>query len=111
MYESTGDLRIRAFTAGGAIPVSGAIVRLWGADEENRDFIRSTITDRDGGGFFTDVPAPSVEYSLTPDPAERPFATYDLEVVAKGYATQKISGVSVFSGIESYQPLNLIPIT
>lgn len=109
MYESNGTLRVRTFTAGGALPIPDAIVRIFGADEENRSFARSTVTDRDGVGIFNNVPAPSVEYSLSPNPEERPFSTYSLEVNAEGYATQFIRDVTVFSGIESYQPINLIP--
>lgn len=109
MYDSKGTLRVRAFTAGGALPVSGALIRLWGADEENRDTVRSLITDRDGVGIFVDLPTPNIKYSMTPDPAERPYALYRLEVLSEGYADRVIEEVQVFSGIESYQPLNLIP--
>ena len=111
MYDSNGSLRVRAFTAGGALPVSGALVRLWGIDEENRGTIRSLITDRDGVGIFTDLPAPNIKYSMTPRPAERPYSLYKLVVLADGYTSQTIEEVQIFSAVESYQPLNLIPKT
>ena len=111
MYESNGTLRVRTFTAGGALPISDAVVRIIGADEDNARFARSLVTDRDGVGVFKNIPAPRIEYSLSPDTSELPFATYELEVFADGYARQKISDVTVFSGIESFQPINLIPQT
>lgn len=110
MYDSKGTLRVRAFTAGGALPVEGALVRLWGADEENLETIHSLITDRDGVGMFTELPTPNISYSMTPRPAERPYSEYRLEVIADGYAPLTIDTVQVFSGIESYQPLSLVPI-
>ena len=111
MYDSKGTLRIRAFTAGGALPIEGANVKLTGSDEETSDFVRSLITDMDGVAIFNELPAPNVKYSLSPEPTERPWANYALEVFAEGYEYQIIDDVKVFSGIESYQPLNLIPTT
>lgn len=109
MYDSNGSLRVRAFTAGGALPVSNVLIRLWGIDEENRETVRSLITDRDGVGVFSDLPTPNIKYSMTPTPAERPYALYRLEAVADGYAPRAVEELQVFSGIESFQPLNLIP--
>lgn len=111
MYDSKGSLRVRAFTAGGALPISGALVRLWGIDEENGDTVRSLITDRDGVGIFSNLPTQNIKYSMTPRPAERPYSLYKLEVIADGYDSQTIDEVQIFSGVESYQPLNLIPET
>ena len=111
MYDSVGYLRVRSFTAGGAIPIEGAVIRLHGADEENYELFRSVITDRDGVGFFKELPTPNVSFSLSPRPQESPYALYDLEITAEGYDPQIIKGVQVFPGIESYQPINLIPKT
>ena len=36
MPNSSGTLRVRAYTAGGALPVEGAVVRVMGAGEDNR---------------------------------------------------------------------------
>ena len=111
MYDSKGYLRVRSFTAGGAIPIKGAIVRLRGGDEENHELFRSVVTDRDGVGYFEELPTPNVSYSLSPRPKEAPYALYDLEITAEGYDSKTIQGVQVFPGIESYQPINLIPKT
>ena len=111
MYDSMGTLRVRAFTAGGALPIEGALVELRGGDEENVDIIRSVITDKDGVGIFRDLPAPNIKYSLDPKPTQRPWSNYSLDVFAEGYGQKHIDEVKVFSGIESYQPLNLLPAT
>ena len=109
MLNSNGRLRIRAYTAGGALPISGATVRIKGAEEDNRLVAYTLVTDRDGLTQEITLPAPSVEYSLSPDPAEQPYAVYDLEITAPGYYTKRISGLTVFSGVNSIQLINMIP--
>lgn len=109
MPNSSGTLVIRAFTAGGALPVEGAIVRIQGTDENNRLKSYSLITDRDGITKAVVLPAPSVDYSLTPNAPEQPFSLYDVEISAPGYLSKRINGLSIFSGINSIQPINMIP--
>ena len=109
MYNSSGRLTVRAYTAGGALPVEGAVVRITGATEENRLVAYSLITDRDGVTEMTELPAPGISYSLSPAPAEMPYALYDIEISAPGYYSERLNGVSIFSGISSVQPINMIP--
>lgn len=109
MLTSEGKIRIRAYTAGGALPIEGATVRIMGAEEDNRLVSYSLITDRDGLTESVSLPAPDVNFSLSPSPNEKPYALYDIEITAPGYYSKKINGLSVFSGIESVQLINMIP--
>jgi hypothetical protein len=109
MLESSGGLRIRAYTAGGALPVKGATVRITGADEDNSSVSYSLLTDRDGQTESIILPAPSANYSLAPNPAEFPYSTYDIVITAPGYITKRIRGLTVFSGVNSVQLINMIP--
>ena len=111
MLDSQGKLRVRAYTAGGALPVEDAVVRIKGAEEDNRFVSYSLLTDRDGITSAVSLPAPSLSYSLAPSPAEAPFALYDVEIIADGYYSKRINGVSVFSGVESVQLANMIPVS
>ena len=45
MLNSYGQLEIRATKANGALPVKDAIVRIKGAEEENRFIVYSVLTD------------------------------------------------------------------
>lgn len=108
-FDDFGTLRVRATSASGAIPISGAIIHIMGADEENRDFVRSLITDNDGITPKIDLPTPKKSYSLSPDEEETPYALYDVEAVADGYYTKRIISVAIFSGINAILPLNMIP--
>ena len=109
MLNSSGSLRVRAYTASEALPVEGAVVRVMGATEDNRLVSFSSITDRDGLSDLMTLPAPDLGYSLSPDPAEMPYSLYDLEISAEGYFTKRIKGMTVFSGINSIQLVNMIP--
>ena len=107
-FDDFGTLRVRATSASGALPISGAIIHIIGADEENRDFVKSLITDKDGITPKIDLPTPKRSYSLTPEEEETPYAIYDVEAVADGYYTKRIVGVAIFSGINAILPLNMI---
>ncbi len=109
MLDSSGTMTIRAYTAGGALPVEGAIVRIMGAMEENRLISYSAPTDRDGLTKKVSLPAPPIALTLTPDPKELPYSLYDVEISAPGFFTKRINGLSVFSGIDSLQLINMIP--
>ena len=109
MPTSSGKLRVRAYTAGGALPVAGANVVVRGSSEGNSQVVFSSVTDIDGLSDEFTLPAPSLEYSLLPNPAELPYSLYDLVVSKDGYFTKRITGLSVFSGINSVQLISMIP--
>ena len=109
MPNSSGTLRVRTYTAGGALPVADAVVRVIGASEDVRLVSYSSLTDRDGLSDLFTLPTPDVGYSMSPNPAEQPYSLYDIEVTADGYFTTRINGVSLFSGINSIQLVNMTP--
>ena len=111
MLNSEGKLRIRANTAGGALPIKGAHVKIFGAEESNKDVIFSLLTDVDGITEAVTLPAPDKSFSQKPYPSEAPYAIYNVEITADGYYTQRINGLPIFAGIESYQIVNMIPGT
>ena len=109
MLDSEGKLRIRTYTAGGALPVKNALVKIRGAEEENRLIAFTLVTDNDGLTTEVTLPAPNAEYSLSPNPTELPYSIYDVEISAPGYFTKRISGMTVFPGVNSIQLVNMIP--
>lgn len=110
-YTGSGTLTVRAYTAGGALPVENTVVRISGVDESNRFVEFSVLTDADGITRIIDLPSPDVSYSLSPGSSEIPYAVYDVEVSHDGYYTKTIKNVAIFSGINSNQPVNMIPIS
>ena len=109
-FDETGSLKVRAYTAGGALPLKNTRIHITGAGEENRFFEEDLTTDEDGLSARIILPAPSRIYSLAPGAAEIPYSTYDIQISAPGYYTKNIYGVAVFSGVDSLQPVAMIPI-
>ena len=109
-YTGKGYLRIKTSSADGALPISGAVVRIFGTDEENYGVEYMQITDVDGlTGVFT-LPAPKLAYSLSSDPAESPYATYCAEVRKNGYEDIDVEALQIFDTIAGVLPLNMVII-
>lgn len=108
--SSEGVLCIRISTAGGAVPLRDINVRIRGAEEENAEVDYSLLSDASGALPDLTLPAPAAVYSQESMPAEAPFAAYDLEVYGRDYAALRLRNVPVFSGIRSWQGIELIPL-
>ncbi len=108
-YDSEGYIQISAFTAGGALPVPNISIRITGSEEENIDVDYSLITGRDGTTDVISLPAPAIFYSLSPNPAEQPYARYTIEAYGTGYYPKRLEDVTIFSGVKSILPLEMIP--
>lgn len=110
-YNDTGTITVKAYTAGGALPVAKTVVRISGADDENKFVEYSLLTDADGITPKITLPAPNKSESLSPGAKEFPYALYDIQVTADGYYQKRINNVALFSGIDTFQPVNMIPIS
>ena len=69
-FDESGTLVVRAFTAGGALPLEGTRIKITGALEENRFYETNLITDVDGLTAKVVLPAPNRSYSLAPGAPE-----------------------------------------
>lgn len=108
--SGSGFLRVIVQTAGGALPVEGASVDIYGSDRENGNtgLLYSLQTGIDGLTPPVALPAPPRAESLTPG-TPTPFARYNVEVHKEGYNRVTNLGVPVFDGIVSSQPVLLLP--
>ena len=109
-YTDTGTLIIRTYTAGGAVPVGETVIRISGSDEENRFVEYTLMTDVDGMTPRITLPSPNKSYSLSPGATQNPYAQYNLVISRDGYYTKRINNVALFSGIDTFMPVNMIPI-
>ncbi len=110
-FSGRGSLYIRAFTAADALPVEGVLVRIRGANEENRLIEYSFLTDRNGLTKSISLPAPEKSYSLAPNSPEIPYADYNVEIFGGGFYEKRFYNVTVFADTESFQPVAMIPIS
>ena len=109
-FEDSGTLAVRTYIAGGALPLANSIVRIQGANEENRFVEYTILTDKDGVTGVITLPTPAEMYSLTPGANETPYSSYNLIVSADGYYTKKISDVAIFAQTNSILPISMIPL-
>ncbi len=108
-YTSEGYLKIRAFTASEALPVANAVVRIYGADEENIGIDYSLKTNASGQTEVISLPAPNKAFSLTPNASEQAYGTYNVELSADGFSPKLLRNVSIFSEILSILPVGMLP--
>lgn len=104
----TGYLIVQVSTAGGAIPVPGAIVTVRDYDPETEpergSVITSMRTDRSGRTQLISLPAPARALSQAPGSAMLPYALYSIDVKADRYYENYFAGVPIFDGIVAVQP-------
>ena len=110
-YNDSGTLIVRTYTAGGALPVAKTVVRISGSDEENRFVEFTLLTDVDGLSPRITLPSPSKSSSLSPGASEQPYAQYNIEISKEGYYPKSINNVALFSGTDTFQPVNMVPIS
>jgi len=111
IYDSSGSIRIRAYAASGALPIEGVLVKIYGADEYNRDVMYSLITDVDGVTKEISLPAPSESLSTSPSAAESPYSVYNIELTKAGFYSKRIDNVPIFADTTAILPIEMIPLT
>ena len=109
--DSVGYLTVRVSTASGAIPLEGVAVNVRGADVESSAVIYSLTTDSDGLTPTVALAAPPRENSQAPSEDVPTYAVYNLDVFLDGYSPAFFHNVPIFSGINSVQPVILLPLT
>lgn len=108
--ESIGFLIAEVRTANGAIPIEGARVYVYAADDQQNDVIYSLRTDISGRTERVALDAKSKELSMSPGNVQ-PFTIYNITATADGYYSSDKSRVPIFEGVTSILPFNLIPLS
>ena len=108
-YTSAGTLIVSVFTAGGAVPIEGAMVTVSGG-ENKEGVIKVIYTDQSGNTPKILLPAPPAYTSESPGYAT-PFAKYNIEIEKENFYPRNFINVPIFSDTTSIQPANLIPKT
>jgi len=103
-----GTLKILATTGAGTVPVAGASYVI---KDKSGTVLFSGITNENGESLVYTLDAPPRELSLQPDPfGPRPYAVYDVWIGKPGFASLTFTDVEVFDGIDSIQPVEMIPL-
>ena len=110
-YRDTGYMRVRTYAASGAIPIEGALIKIYGTDDYNKDIKYSLITDSDGITEQIALPAPSKFYSTSPGTPSSPYAVYNVEIAKDGFYPKRIDSVPIFSDTIATLPIEMIPLS
>lgn len=104
----TGYLIVQVSTAGGAIPLAGALVTVRDYDPETEaeigNVIASMRTDRSGKTQKLALPAPARALSQAPGSPVLPYALYSIDVKTDRYYENYYASVPIFDGIVAVQP-------
>ncbi len=103
-----GGLKISVTSTVGMIPVRDATVRISYKGIPDTT-IETLNTDISGQTEEIDLPAPPLEYSLSPG-EEQPYSEYNIEVSAPGYEPVMISGTEILADTLALQPVEMTPI-
>lgn len=103
-----GQLKMNVVSSIGQIPVEDAKISISFTGEPD-SVIEELTTDQSGQTEMIDLPAPDLEYSLTPL-SFQPYSEYNLNVSAPGYEPLIISGTQVLPDVEALQGISLVPL-
>ncbi len=103
-----GYLRIWTTTAGSALPVTGTAIRI---EDEAGKLLHVLRTGESGLTPTVTLAAPPASDSLKPDAGGKPYAAYYLTIDMSGYQPVRSLAVPIFDGINSLQPVTLLPLT
>lgn len=103
-----GGLKISVTSSLGLIPIRDATVKI-----SYKGMPDSTIetldTDISGQTEEIELPAPPLEYSLTPGDFQ-PYSEYNIEVNAEGYEPVVVSGTEILADQLALQPIEMNPV-
>ena len=108
--KNYGTLIVQTTSASEAIPIRGAsvIVRLARENGES-DLFRILTTDESGLTSPIRIETPAPAESLSPG-GKKPYSEISTEVTAEGYYSVVNTGIPIYPGITSIQPVRMIPI-
>ena len=107
--EEQGSVLVRVYTSRAQIPVPDASVTLTRPTQDGRsDLIALRVTDESGLIQPISIPAPAAG-STHPGP-EHPYATCDIQVEHPDFQMLRVENVQIFSGVETLQDAELIPL-
>lgn len=105
--SSTGYIQVRAYTSNAQYPLQDVAITVTATDGTA---IAMRLTDRNGRIAPIPVPVPDRNESLSPDPAERPFAVVNLYAHKRGYERIESENLQLFADTTTLQNLEMIPL-
>ncbi len=105
--QGRGFITVNVRTAGGALPVEGALVTVSASDTGT--VIAVTLTDNAGLSEIIELPTPPKENSLVVDGGEV-SSFYTVDTDKDGFYHVVNANIPVFDGVTAIQQVLLVPI-
>ena len=106
--HGSGKLIVNVTTGEGLFPVEGATVIISDTEQAGGSETASAVTDISGKTPQISLAAPVRQNSLAPDQNGDARARYNITVMAPGYVTTVVEGVSVFDRVTSIQKIDML---
>ena len=106
-----GTLIAQVYTSMAQLPIENAYITVTDTNEENPTIIASRTTDSSGKTSIIILQTPPRSDSLSPNPEEIPFVSYNVRVDHPEFESIIIKNVQIFDGLETIQDAMLIPLT
>ena len=102
-----GYITVNVRTAGGALPVEGALITV---SDDSGTVISAMISGISGDTDILELSAPSRENSMSPENGGAVSSYYSVDADKAGYYHAVISNIPIFDGVTSIQQVLLIPL-
>ena len=108
ILPATGYLQVHAYASYAQIPLQDVTVTITATDGTA---IAMRLTDRSGRIVPVPIVVPDRLESLSPDPAERPYAVVNIIARLKDYEQIFVDDVQIFAEVTTVQDLPMIPLS
>lgn len=107
--QSLGRLGIKLNSQANLRPIENATIRISYTGDPT-SIIEEVKTDSVGRTPIIELPAPPLDYSLTPE-ANQPYSEYTLQIEAENFESLTISGSQILPDVTAIQNSQLLPRT
>jgi peptidoglycan hydrolase-like protein with peptidoglycan-binding domain len=107
--QSLGKLQVNVTSTSNNRPIENATIKVSVTGDATNNVIEELKTNVSGKTSVVDLPAPPLEYSLTPA-SPMPYAEYTFTITAPGYEPIIISGAEILPVVKAIQNIALIPL-
>lgn len=107
--QSLGKLQLNVTSIVNSRPIENATINVKYSGDPTSNTLEELKTNQAGKTSVVDLPAPPLDYSLTPL-SPMPYAQYTFTITAPGYEPIIISNAEILPTIKAIQNISLVPV-